>query len=370
MILNSLIDAETMRQLLITKLSAGQAAKVKRTILLMVNTLHPILAKSTGAITVDKMNQVLDFLVNQYAPQLAEWTDDTMKQLSLFAADQAQFDVDILNSQLKESAFIDTIPAPEQILSAALATTAPRGREVLEDALNRYADRQYAMFSSATRVAFGTGQTGQELARTLYGGKMVTNYRQVAGLGAITRAQAQTLASTMTSAIASQSKKRIAKDNRDIVIGIKWLSTLDSKTSKQCKALDQQEFYYKDNPNPPMPAIHWGCRSATTLIIDGRYAIKDEGGTRPSVGAASSDEGDGFAAKERKASTDYYSWLKNQPAWFQDEALGAELGDIFRNSGLSAEAFRKASVDAFYNPLTIEEMAAKSKAIRDYINAD
>ena len=44
-----------------------------------------------------------------------------------------------------------------------------------------------------------------------------------------------------------------------------------------------------------------------------------------------------------------------------DDALGKDQGcKIFRNAGLTAEEFKKASVDQLYNPnLTIEEMAAE-----------
>ena len=63
----------------------------------------------------------------------------------------------------------------------------------------------------------------------------------------------------------------------------------------------------------------------------------------------------------------YYDILKNQPAAVIDDALGKAKGKIFRNAGLTAEEFKKASVDQLYNPLTIEEMAAKNKKIADYL---
>lgn len=67
------------------------------------------------------------------------------------------------------------------------------------------------------------------------------------------------------------------------------------------------------------------------------------------------------------ASTTYYDFLKQQPAWFQDEALGPVRGKIFRNSGVSAEEFRTISVDGFGRPLTLNEMAALDKRVADYL---
>ncbi|MEA7672473.1 hypothetical protein ONQ41_22285, partial [Salmonella enterica subsp. enterica serovar Cerro] len=67
------------------------------------------------------------------------------------------------------------------------------------------------------------------------------------------------------------------------------------------------------------------------------------------------------------ASTTYYDFLKQQPAWFQDEALGSVRGKIFRNSGISPEEFRVISVDGFGRPLTLQQMAELDKRVADYL---
>jgi hypothetical protein len=63
----------------------------------------------------------------------------------------------------------------------------------------------------------------------------------------------------------------------------------------------------------------------------------------------------------------YYEFLKQQPAWFQDAALGPVRGKIFRNAGMSPEEFRVASVDSFGRPLTLKEMAEMDKKVAEYM---
>ena len=67
------------------------------------------------------------------------------------------------------------------------------------------------------------------------------------------------------------------------------------------------------------------------------------------------------------ANTSYYDFMKSQPAWFQDESLGPIRGKIFRESGMSPEQFRAASIDGFNRPMTIQQMAENDKLVADYL---
>lgn len=107
--------------------------------------------------------------------------------------------------------------------------------------------------------------------------------------------------------------------------------------------------------------IAHNCRSTTAPVISSEFDFLDKGAKRAAKGAEGGQEID--------ASTTYYDFLKQQPAWFQDEALGPVRGKIFRNSGISAEEFRTISVDGFGRPLTLNEMAALDKRVADYLES-
>lgn len=108
--------------------------------------------------------------------------------------------------------------------------------------------------------------------------------------------------------------------------------------------------------------IAHNCRSTTAPVISPEFDFLDKGAKRAARGA------DG--GQQVSADTTYYEFLKQQPAWFQDEALGPVRGKIFRNSGITPEEFRVISVDGFGRPLTLKEMAELDKRVADYLKEE
>lgn len=108
--------------------------------------------------------------------------------------------------------------------------------------------------------------------------------------------------------------------------------------------------------------IAHNCRSTTAPVISSEFDFLDKGAKRAAKGA------DG--GTQVSADTTYYEFLKQQPAWFQDQALGPVRGKIFRNSGISPEEFRVISVDGFGNPLTLKQMAELDKRVADYLKGE
>ncbi|MNL63156.1 hypothetical protein D3C87_1872540 [compost metagenome] len=47
--------------------------------------------------------------------------------------------------------------------------------------------------------------------------------------------------------------------------------------------------------------------------------------------------------------------------------MGTTRGKIFRNSGMTPDEFRAASVDGFGRPLTLKEMAEMDNKVADYL---
>ena len=105
--------------------------------------------------------------------------------------------------------------------------------------------------------------------------------------------------------------------------------------------------------------ITHNCRTTTAPVISSEFDFLDAGAKRAARGADGGMQVD--------ANTSYYDFLKSQPAWFQDEALGPIRGKIFRESGMSPEQFRAASIDGFNRPMTIQQMAENDKLVADYL---
>ena len=114
--------------------------------------------------------------------------------------------------------------------------------------------------------------------------------------------------------------------------------------------------------------ITHNCRTTTVPEMYDKY-LKDTGATRA---VNFKKQGDVKAGKvgQVSAQQQYYEILKRQPAAQQDLVLGKARGLIFRNSGLSADEFRKAMTDTMGNPLTLKDMARENKKILDYMQSN
>ena len=129
---------------------------------------------------------------------------------------------------------------------------------------------------------------------------------------------------------------------------------------KNCKARDQEVYLFsKYGKNYPKNPFHRRCRTTQVYEFSSEYDFLKEGRKRR------------LYLRERLSkwggTRQYYDILKSQPKQVQIDALGKTKAEIFRNAGLTPEEFRKATVDQFYNELTLEEMTKKNKKIADYL---
>lgn len=121
-------------------------------------------------------------------------------------------------------------------------------------------------------------------------------------------------------------------------------------------AVEDDETYIADGV-----LVH-NCRSTIAPVVSEEFDFLDKGAKRAARGA----EG----GTQVSADMTYYDFLKQQPAWFVDKALGPVRGAIFRNAGMTPEEFRVASVDGFGRPLTLREMAEVDKRVADYLKGE
>jgi SPP1 gp7 family putative phage head morphogenesis protein len=160
----------------------------------------------------------------------------------------------------------------------------------------------------------------------------------------VSRQHAGTVINTATQHVANAARMDVWERNGDIVEKYQWLSTLDRRTTQQCKSLDGRTF---EAGKGPMPPIHPNCRSTTVAVLGKEFDFLDEGATR-----ASSGPNPGYV----DANDNYYDWLKNQPATFQETALGATRAKLFRDGGLTPDRFAELNLGRDFEALTLSEM--------------
>lgn len=246
-----------------------------------------------------------------------------------------------------------TTPAPDQVWSAIKFNPLQlEGKPVdFQDMLTSWQDTEINRLVTGVKSGFVQGMTTRDIVRQVVG---------PGGLADVSNRNAATVVRTAMNHVSTEAKNLTYQKNADIVEGYELVVTLDKRTSSICRNLPHGKVY--DIGKGPLPPLHPNCRTTTAPVIDKSFDFLDAGAKRAARGADGGTQVD--------ANTSYYEFLRMQPAWFQDEALGPVRGNIFRNSGMTAEEFRAASVDGFGRPLTLREMADNDKRVARFLSGN
>lgn len=308
-----------------------------------------VLKFGDDARTVKKLNKMLASLDGVLSDVTGDWKNTIEKSLREIADYENKWFIHTLQDNTKAKTFITAPTADDlwaRIKFAPLAlSNAP---VILNDLLSGWGDNERNRLLRGVQTGFVQGQTTRQIVSGVAG---------AGGLADISERNVMTVVRTAVSHVSNTARDEVYSSNNDIVQKYQWVSTLDSRTSTVCKSRDGQKYVIGKGPMPP---AHPNCRSTTIPVIEDDFLdFLDEGAVRAARGANGGTQVD--------ASTSYYDFLKQQPAWFQNEALGPVRGKIFRNSGISPEEFRVISVDGFGRPLTLQQMADLDKRVADYL---
>lgn len=229
------------------------------------------------------------------------------------------------------------------ILSNPLSVRGVDGGKLLKSFIDGFTATERQRLTGAIRQGFFEGQTNFQIIKNIRGTKAL-NYND--GILATTNRNAGAIVRTAVQHVATQARMETLKENPDVVQAVEWVSTLDSKTTPQCRTLDKRRFKLTEGPRPP---IHINCRS-TVVAVTRFTALFAKDATRASVGE------DG--PQQVRADLSYYEWLKQQPAAFQEKAIGPKRARLFREGGLSVERFAELQLDRNFSPLSLAQMKA------------
>lgn len=306
----------------------GDDNRTKANLQKLLKSLNTSLYSIAGEIDV----KVLDDL-QELAEYEASWTAKTMT-----SSVNAEF----------------VIPAATQVWTAVKFNPLELNGQGVDfnSMLKGWSPKNVEMLTQSVKSGFVRGLTTKQIVS------------EVAGKGGLVDASQRNLATnvrTMLNYVATTARTDTIESNNDVVDGYEIVSTLDIRTSDTCKSWDGTIVLSTD-AKQPKPPFHFGCRTTISPHLSSKYDFLDKGAKRAARGADGGQQVDG--------DTSYYGFLKDQPDWFQNDALGVTRANIFRDAGMTAEEFRKASVDGFGQPLTLKQMAAKDDKVRAYLGGE
>jgi SPP1 gp7 family putative phage head morphogenesis protein len=161
----------------------------------------------------------------------------------------------------------------------------------------------------------------------------------------ISRRGAEGMVRTAVNHVTTHAKEAAYAANSDVIKGVAWVSTLDSRTTPICQSRDGNVYGIDTGPRPP---AHIGCRSTTTPVLKSWRDLGIDLDEAP-VGTRASMNG------QVPASLTYGDWLKRQSKAIQEEALGVRKAQLFRSGQFSVKGF----VSRAGRPLTLAELEAR-----------
>lgn len=301
--------------------------------------------------TKARLQKTLSSLIDALYGITGDWDETLISDLKELGGYEAKWAANTMSSET-DLEFV--APTPEQVWAAAKFNPLDLNDKPVDftKLMKAWSDEEIARLTTGVKLGFVNGQTVRQIVKAVTGD---------GGLLDISKRNAEAIVHTAVAHVSTQARTALMERNSDIVDGYELVITLDARTSAICRNWPPKKVYKPDDTYQPKPPFHYRCRTTMVPHVPD-YDFLDKGAKRAASGADGGQHVD--------ANTTYYEFLKAQPKWFQEQALGKVRADIFRNAGMTEEEFRLASTDGFGNPLTLKEMAEMDERVARYLRGE
>lgn len=263
---------------------------------------------------------------------------DFAKDMRAFAQAEAQWTAGVMRSSNPLN--IDfVVPSPSRLNS--IITSSPFEGKIMGDWFSDLGRSTQQQVAKQVNIGLAQGESVDKVVRRLRGTR---EKRFQDGALNTSRRNAENIVRTANTHVSAQAAQTTYAENSDLIKGVRFVATLDSRTTIICITNDGKVFPLDSGPRPP---LHWGCRSHTIPVLKsweelGIKLKQAPAGTRASMNG------------QVPADLTYAQWLKQQSVGFQNEVLGPGKAEIFRRGELTIDRF----VDDRSNPLSLKELLA------------
>lgn len=224
-----------------------------------------------------------------------------------------------------------TLPA-SALLSRAILER-PFDGMLLADWFGRLATDTQKRLEQAIRQGLVQGETNAQIVQRVRGTRALGYSDGVLG---ITRRQAEAVVRSAVIHASTQARQVFFENNADLLAGVQWSATLDSRTCPSCGALDGKLFPVDSGPRPPR---HVNCRCGMVPVLKERLPLGP--GQRASINGPVPD------------TLTFPQWLKRQPRAIVEDVLGKTRADLFLKGKLKITDF----VNRRGQLLTLDQLA-------------
>src|SRR5690606_4797480 len=222
--------------------------------------------------TVDRLERLLKSVRELNAEAYRQVERELTKELRDFAAYEAGYQLKLFEAtipaQVQVAVGVEAVN-PTQVYTAAMARPF-QGRLLKEWAGSIEAGRM-TRIRDAIRMGYVEGQTADQIIRRLRGTR-AKGYAD--GIIEIDRRHAASVVQTALGHMAGVARDRFYEENAGLIKAVEWISTIDNRTSDQCRIRDKKRYHPVTHKpighSIPWGAgpkrLHWNCRSDATPI--------------------------------------------------------------------------------------------------------
>jgi len=272
---------------------------------------------------VAELQQSFGKIVDDWRSAAYKVNRDDMIELT---ADELAYQQDLFDRTIPKTLNVEMVlPDPRQLRS--IVTTEPFDGTPLSKWYGKMSSGLKGRLDAAVRTGMVEGQTIDQIARRIRGTR-ANQFKD--GVIEATRREARAIARTAVNHTSNRTREKLYEENADVVKGVQWVATLDARTCPECMALDGRVFKL-DNVKRRPPA-HVACRCTLVPVLRsfremGFKAREAPAGTRESMNGKVSSK------------TTYPEWLKGQPKWVQNRALGKKRAELWRSGKVQISQF-------------------------------
>ncbi len=380
----ALLDATIRHQIKLLRFSKGQAAAARKILEASDKELVEKIAASMTEVSTARLQSLLVEVRRMRKIAAMAVGKSISEDMPELAQNEAEWELEAIQA---------SVPVELKLASVSVATMKglldkPINGVPLEGWLGSMEAGDVKRIEQQLQLGVTQGETMDQLVTRIRGTK-ANDFND--GVLATTRRNAETIARTAVNHMSNSARQEVWNANSDIIDGVRWVATLDGRTSDVCRGRDGLVFPLNEGPRPP---AHPGCRSTTVPVLVGEAIVGDrpfvrdtrtraarETDFRAEAKASAGDKWKGMTKDERAeavkaqrtkwadenigqtpTTTNYDAWMRKQPAAFQNEVLGKTKADIFRG-GLTLDKF----VDEKGKAYTIAQLKAETSGDKLFV---
>lgn len=219
----------------------------------------------------------------------------------------------------------------------AAAMSRPFQGRLLRDWVRTVEAGRMTRIRNAVRQGYIDGKTVSQIVSEIRGTR-ANGYAD--GFLQLPRTDLATIVRTAISHTAATAREQFTAANDDVVKAVRWVSTLDTKTSTMCRIRDQ--LTYTAGSHKPIGhkvpwlqgpgRLHFNCRSTDAIVTKSWRELGIPADEMTPAQRASMDG-------QVPADMNYADWLQRQSRERQEQVLGVERARLLREGGLKLPDF-------------------------------